>query len=88
MNERKSELSAEDVAVIVQARADAARNGRLKFYGGAAFGVAGFVAVIMGLVWHDHAVMVGGFLTGAVATGIIPFSEARKLWPLGRNKGD
>ena len=89
--DRKGDLSDNEVAVIVQARADkvtaAARRDRLKFYGGIAFGALGFVAVAMGLIWHDHAVMVGGFVSGAVATGIIPFAEARKLWPFGKNGG-
>jgi len=64
-----------------------ARKAKLKLGGGIAFGAAGAITMLVGLMWHDHAVMVGGFLAGAVATGIIPFAEARKLWPWG-GKGD
>ena len=51
------------------------------FWKGVIFGGAGLIAFFIGLYWHDHAVMVGGFVGGAVAVKIVPVSEVVKLNP-------
>ena len=86
---READEKPHEAAVRRQRAAELqAKQDRISLWAGGAGGVVGLVAAITGLYWHDHWVMIGGFLAFAVATKIVPFSEVRKLIRRNNNSGD